>query len=38
MFKYGIDESVIVTMDAEETIETQSGIVRVVPAWKWLID
>ena len=38
MFRYGIDESVIVTMDAEETIETQPGIVRVVPAWKWLID
>ena len=37
MFKYGINESVIVTMDTEETIETQSGIVRVVTAWKWLI-
>ncbi len=37
MFKYGIDESVIVTMDTEEAIEAQSGIVRVVPAWKWLI-
>ena len=38
MLKYGIDESVIVTMDSEETIETPSGIIRVVPAWKWLID
>lgn len=38
MFKYGIDESVIVTMDTEETIETPSGTIRVVPAWKWLID
>ena len=38
MFKYGIDESVIVTMDTEETIETTSGTIRVVPAWKWLID
>lgn len=38
MFKYGIDESVIVTMDTEEAIETPSGIVRVIPAWKWLID
>ena len=38
MLKYGIDESVIVTMDSEEAIETPSGIIRVVPAWKWLID
>ena len=38
MFKYGIDESAIVTMDTEDAIETQTGIIRVVPAWKWLID
>lgn len=38
MFKYGIEESVIVTMDTEEAIETPSGAIRVVPAWKWLID
>ena len=38
MSKYGIDESAIVTMDTEDAIEAQSGIIRVVPAWKWLID
>lgn len=38
MEKYGVDESVIVTMDSEETIETGVGAIRVVPAWKWLLD
>ena len=37
MEKYGIDESMIITMDAEETVETESGIIHVVPAWKWLL-
>ena len=38
MEKYGIDESTVVTMDSEETVETKSGTVHVVPAWKWLLD
>lgn len=38
MEKFGIGESTIVTMDTEETIEVGSGIVRVVPAWRWLLD
>ena len=38
MEKYGIDESVIVTMDSEETAEMGSGVVHIVPAWKWLLD
>ena len=37
MEKYGIEESTIVTMDAEEVVDTGAGIVNVVPAWKWLI-
>ena len=37
MEKYGIDESVIITMDTEEAVETESGIIHVVPAWKWLL-
>ena len=28
----------LVTMDSEETVETGPGTVRVVPAWKWLLD
>ena len=38
MEKHGIDESTIVTMDTEETVHVDSGTVRVVPAWKWLLD
>lgn len=38
MGEYGVGESTIVTMDAQEEITTQTGVVRVVPAWKWLLD
>ena len=38
MEKYGINEATIVAMDSEETVEMESGVVRVVPAWKWLLD
>ena len=38
MAKYGIGESVLVTMDTEETVDVESGVIRVVPAWKWLLD
>lgn len=37
MAKYGIAESAVVTMDAEETVETSSGAINIVPAWKWLL-
>ena len=37
MEKYGVDDSVIVTADAEQTIEVDSGVIKVVPAWKWLL-
>lgn len=38
MGKYGILESTVVTMDSEETIMTGSGVINVLPAWKWLLD
>lgn len=38
MAKYGVPESTVVTMDEEEDVEVPSGTVRVVPAWKWLLD
>ena len=38
MGKYGITESTVVTMDSEETIMTGSGVINVLPAWKWLLD
>ena len=37
MSKYGVAESAIVTMDAEETVKVPSGVINVVPAWKWLL-
>ena len=37
MGKYGIAESAIVTMDTEETVKVPSGVINVVPAWKWLL-
>lgn len=38
MEKYRVGESTVVTMDSEETVTMKSGTVRVVPAWKWLLD
>lgn len=38
MAKYGITESTMVTMDTEETVSVSSGIVHILPAWKWLLD
>lgn len=37
MKKFNLSESTIVTMDTEQRIETASGVVSVVPAWKWLL-
>lgn len=37
MGQFGVNQSVIVTEDEEETIEVSNGIIRVVPAWKWLL-
>jgi hypothetical protein len=31
-------ENLIITMDQEEKIETEKVTVRVVPAWKWLLE
>lgn len=28
----------IVTLQEEETIDTDAGVIRVVPAWKWLLE
>lgn len=37
MGKHGLNESTIVTMDTQEEITTATGIIHVVPAWKWLL-
>ncbi len=38
MQKYGVGESTVVTIDSEETVKTEAGVIHVVPAWKWLLD
>lgn len=38
MKKYGISESTLVTMDTQEEVATESGIIHIEPAWKWLLD
>ncbi len=37
MRKYGIQESTIVTMDTEEEVAVDGGVVHIAPAWKWLL-
>lgn len=37
MAQFECRESTIVTLNDEDTIETQAGTVSVVPAWKWLL-
>ena len=36
MEEFSIDSSTIVTMDEASTIEVDSGIIQVLPAWEWL--
>lgn len=31
-----IKRRLIITLDEEKVIETEEGLVEVVPAWKWL--
>ena len=37
MARFGTGEGVIVTFDEEHDIEVPEGVIRVVPAWKWLL-
>jgi predicted AAA+ superfamily ATPase len=38
MAETGIDQSVIVTLTEDEIIERESGTIRVVPAWHWMLE
>ena len=38
MIETGVSQSEIVTLHEEETIDTDAGVIRVVPAWRWLLD
>ncbi len=37
MAETGVSQAEIVALHEEETIETDAGVIRVVPAWKWLL-
>ena len=37
MAQFDLGESAIVTMDEQTDISCEHGVVRVVPAWKWLL-
>ena len=34
---FGLSSGEVVTLDQEETISVDAGEVRVVPAWRWLL-
>jgi len=38
MGEYGKNESVIVTQNTEDEIQTEAGTIKVVPAWKYLLE
>lgn len=38
MPRYELSESWIITLDEDEDIESEAGVIHVVPAWKWLLD
>ena len=37
MKSLGIEESLIITIDEREIIETDQGTIRVIPAFEWLL-
>jgi predicted AAA+ superfamily ATPase len=37
MKSLGITESLIITIDEREIIETDQGTIRVIPAFEWLL-
>ncbi len=37
MRQFGVSEAIIVTLDEEDEEEVPGGLVRIVPAWKWLL-
>ncbi len=38
MTELGASEAVLVTLDQEERVSLSSGTVRIVPAWRWLLE
>lgn len=37
MRRCGLDTGTVVTLSQEESIQTDAGTIRVLPAWKWLL-
>jgi hypothetical protein len=38
MKRLSLSESVIVTAEDKETIDTESGRITVIPLWEWLLE
>lgn len=38
MRSLGVPEGWIITMDEEDEITSEDGLIHIVPAWKWLLD
>lgn len=38
MVEFGVDRGVLVTRHQEESIDVSAGRVRIVPAWRWLLE
>lgn len=38
MQAYNLSEGFIITMDEKENIETDCGILHVIPAWEWILE
>lgn len=37
MLAYNLPEGHIITMDEKETIQTDSGVIYIVPVWEWML-
>ncbi|MFA5993926.1 MAG: ATP-binding protein [Parcubacteria group bacterium] len=37
MQKYDLKEGFVITMDQEENIKNKTGVIRIIPVWKWLL-
>jgi predicted AAA+ superfamily ATPase len=38
MAETGLDRGEIVTLREEGSVKTDAGIIRIVPAWRWLLE
>ena len=37
VLRFGIQRSSIISYNISDTIETPSGIIKVIPTWQWLL-